>query len=285
MSYSLMKKLLVPSLLVLLAGCTGNDAAKKGVVTVEKGDESEITIDQDFVLPQPITLAQAFHDAGLSWQTGMINSTSRANTYALETDRILNLGVYSTDLAYCTLNNKPQEAGSCLVAIRTLAKKTGLESIYNNKDLTAKFEKDLGNPSELEDLIYEIQERSETYLENNNLRHIAAIQFAGAWLEGMYLGCDKALSEGGKMSTALYDQMTLLQNTVKGLQAYKHSDERLRNVTKGFTDIYDTWTKFDSVEKAGKNKNFEAPTLTSAEISTLVVKIRALRNAVVEPSV
>lgn len=272
-------------MLIVLAGCGGNGTSKKGIVTVEKGDASEITIDQDFVLPQPITLAQAFHDAGLSWKPGMINSTDRANNYALETDRILNIGVYSTDLAYCTLNNKPQEARSCLAAVRTLAKKTGLESIYNDKDLTAKYEKDLGNPSALEDLIYEIQERSETYLENNNLRHIAAIQFAGAWLEGMYLGCEKAQLEGGKMSSALYDQMTLLQNTVKGLQAYKHADDRLRNVTKGFADIYDTWTKFDSVEKAGKNKNFQAPTLTDAEISTLVIKIRALRNAVVEPIV
>ena len=76
-------KLIVPALALsaVIASCGGSDNdAKKNEVTVEENNfESE---DDAFVLPQPITMAQMFKDAGLQYVNGKTNPVSNKGTYS-----------------------------------------------------------------------------------------------------------------------------------------------------------------------------------------------------------
>jgi len=171
---------------LLFSACSGNDDTQKQQAKVEvTTDETTTSDENDFVLPPPNALAAAFKNAGLTYTAGKANPVSKKDTYSKKIDQLLNLGVYTTDLAYCAINNKTQEAREYLSAIQSLGSKVGLESVYSDKALIEKFDKNLGDQVVLEDLIYEIQDKSDAYLQDNDLRYLAAIEFAGAWAEGM----------------------------------------------------------------------------------------------------
>jgi hypothetical protein len=196
----------------------------------------------------------------------------------------LNLGVYSTDLAYCAINNKSQEARTYLLAIQDLGSKVGMESVFSDKALIEKFDKNLSDKDALTELIYEIQDKSDAYLEDNDLKYLAAVQFAGAWAEGIYLGIDDSKKKGD-LGTALVDQMVLLKNTIKALKKHPAKDDkRLQEVIGLFENVLSTYEGLESVKKANKNINFEVPKLTPAEFDQLAGKITELRNSIVSPS-
>jgi len=269
---------------LFLTACSNDKTPeeKKSVTETEttKNDES---IDDDFVLPQPIVLATAFRDAGLTYQPGKTNPVSAKDKYSLKIDQLLNLGVYSTDLAYCALNSKSQEARDYLSAVQSLGDKVGLSSVFSDKAMIERFDKSLDDPKALEGMIYELQEKSESYMQDNDLRHLSAVQFAGAWTEGMFLGIDDARKKA-TLGVAIVDQMVLLESTIKGLQNQPTEDARLKTILSSFQDILATYGNFSSVKAASKNANFEAPKLTPAEFDQLAQKITALRTSIVSPS-
>lgn len=285
MSTKIQVSIPILSAALLLSSCSGGDkpAKQKAEITAEVFDEKAVE-NNDYVLPQPITLAQAFKTAGLTYISGKTNPTSKKDSYSLKIDQLLNLGVYSTDLAYCAINNKSQEAHDYLSAIQNLGSKVGLESVFSDKTMIEKFDKNLGNSNALEELIYEIQEKSDAYLEDNDLRYIAAVEFAGAWAEGMYLGIDDSRKKLSTMGVAIVDQMTLLKNTIKGLKTHPSQDARLQEVINSFQQVLDTYSALESVKKATQNNNFKSPVLTAAEFEQIAKSITALRNGIVSPA-
>jgi hypothetical protein len=270
---------------LLFSACSGNDAPATNQAKVEIDvNESAASADQDFVLPPPNSLATAFKNAGLTYTPGKANPASKKDTYSKKIDQLLNLGVYTTDLAYCAINNKTQEAREYLSAIQVLGSKVGLESVYSDKALIEKFDKNIGDQQVLEDLIYEIQDKSDAFMQDNDLRYLAAVEFAGAWAEGMYLGVDDSRKKQAQMSVAIVDQMTLLKNTIKGLESHPSQDARLKEVIGMFRTVLTTYEGFASVKKAAKNVNFEAPKLTPEEFDILAAKIVTLRNGITTPA-
>lgn len=271
---------------LLLTSCSGNseNRKKKAEITTDVFDEKAVSEDQEYILPQPISLAQAFKNAGMTYTPGRTNPVSAKDHYALKIDQLLNLGVYSTDLAYCAINNKPQEAREYLAAIRHLGTRVGMESVFSDKAMLERFDKSLDNPTALEDLIYEIQEKSDAYLADNDMRYIAAVEFAGAWAEGMYLGIEDTRKKLSLMRVAIVDQMTLLRNTIKGLESHPSADKRLKAVTAEFRKVLETYNGFASVAKATANSNVVSPEITAEEFDQLAGQITALRNAIIAPT-
>lgn len=280
------KQLTIPAMaaVLLLASCGGGTTEKEQPKVEVTVDDMAVSDDNDFILPQPITLANAFKNAGLTYTPGKTNPASNKGNYVKKIDQLLNLGVYSTDLAYCAINNKTQEAREYLSAIQTIGTKVGMESVFSDKSLIEKFDKNLGNTDVIEELIYEMQDKSDTYLQDNDLKYLAAIEFAGAWAEGMYLGVDDSRKKQSDLSIALVEQISLLRNIIKGLESHPTKDERLQEVISAFNEVLDTYEGFASVKKVATNKNFTAPTLTDAEFETLATKIVSLRNGIVSPA-
>ncbi|WP_300660572.1 hypothetical protein [Fluviicola sp.] len=272
------------TLSLALASCGDSESDKKETATVETTTTtSQESSENDYVLPQPITLANAFKAAGLKYQAGKTNPVGNAEKYALKIDQLMNLGVYSTDLAYCAINSKSQEAREYLAVIQKVGSKVGLESVFADKELIAKFDKEMGNPVALENLIYDIQEKTDVYMEDNDLRYLGDIQFAGAWIEGMYLGIDNT-KEQAEIGKALVEQMSLLKNIIKGFKSHPgQEDARLKEVIALYEGVLNTYENQPSVKKVSKNINIETPELTEAEYQALAKEVKKVRDNIVKP--
>lgn len=267
----------------LVTSCKSDTAPTYEVEqTVEKPANKE-SVSVDFVLPQFISLAKSFQAAGLTYESGKTNDTKNTERYVTQNVQLLNIGVYSTDLAYCALNGKSQEARRFFRAVQDLGNSAGLDVIFSDKELMRRFDENIAKQQDIEDFIYEIQEKSESYMQDNDLRHLSLIQFAGAWVEGMYLGAENSqLLESGDIAQALADQMLLLQNILSGLEDYPNKDAVVDKITRKFKEINETYRNFESVKVAGNNPNKSAPELTSSELAALKKVIRDTRTWIVQ---
>lgn len=266
---------------LFLTSCGGGENKVKE--TTDVAEEMLDSDETDYVLPQPISLANAFKSAGLTYVNGKTNPTSKENDYTLKIDQLLNLGIYSTDLAYCAINDKTQEAREYLVAVQSLGSKVGLESVFSDKELIERFDKNLGDQGELENLIYDIQDKSDEYMQDNDLKYLGDIHFAGAWIEGMYLGIDDSRKKGD-LGTALVDQMALLKNILKGFKSHPaQEDKRLKEVIGLYEEILTTYEGFSSVKSTAENINTQTPELSSEEFDRLAAVIKKVRENVVKP--
>ena len=271
------------ALTLSLASCGSSETEKKEVATIETTEGTDGSSDNDYVLPPPISIANAFKDAGLAYNAGKTNPIANADNYSVKIDQLMNLGVFSTDMAYCVINSKTQEAREYLAVIQKMGSKVGLESVFSDKELITKFDKGLGDVEALTDVIYEIQDKSDEYMENNDLKYLGAIQFSGAWIEGLYLAIDNT-NDKTNVGKSLVEQMSLLKNIIKGFKSHPaQEDARLKAVIKMYEGILSTYENLASVKKVSKNINIETPQLTEAEYQALAKEVKMVRSNIVKP--
>ena len=270
-------------ILLTLFSCSGEDpqVADDGTEKKTLALDTNVVFESErfeFILPQPFALITSFEEVGLTYHPDKTNPIENVNEYTTRGDQLINFGVYSADLIYCVINEQHQQSILYFNAIKTLAEKFGMGAVFTENELAIEIEKNIANRSELEGLLVDVHERSQEYLEDNQMKYLAAIQFSGAWVEGMYLASTDFVSSKTDIGPKLIDQMSLLKNTIIGLQLYEERDveiETILNELKAFETVY---ANLDSVKSASVNEN---PTLTKQEIKIIADKIAAIRNLII----
>jgi hypothetical protein len=179
---------------------------------------------------------------------------------------------------YCIIHEQPQQSLLYFNSLKYLADKFGMGSIFTEDELALKIEENIANKAILEELLVDVHERSQEFLEDNQMKYLSAIQFSGAWIEGMYLASFDFENKPTEIGQKLVKQMSLLKNTILGLQMYEDRDIEINTVLdelKAFELIY---ANFDSVKSATVS---EIPDLTSKEIKIIAEKITAIRNIII----
>src|SRR5690554_426075 len=206
--YKLLKFAIILFGIGLITSCTNSeDNAEK-----KKLDASDIAVDEnnthvsgpvDFMLPRPFALITSFEKAGMKFESSRMNPPENVNQYTTEGKQLLNFGIYSADLVYSIINDQTQASIDNFNAIKELGGKLGMGSIFNEEELAHKIEENIADRSEMEKLLVDMHEKSQEYLASNEMRELAAVQFSGAWIEGMYLA-----------TFELYKKDTLLMSNI-----------------------------------------------------------------------
>ena len=258
----------------LLFACA--EAPKKEVEEVEVVEEVEEIEEEraELMLPSPIQIASMFNRSGLTYNAELPNSASSVSNYNTKTKKYLNFGVYSADMAYAVLNNKQQEAIDYLAAIKTLADETGMEAIFGSGDLINRFEKNIGERDSVLRILTEIKIKTDSYLQENKEQFKTAVLFAGAWIEGMYLGSKSA--EGNEMVTdRVLEQMDVANGLIEALKNQEDTSIDLTDLITQLEDLNNFFITNTTEDEEGYS------VLTSENMKTLSKKITAIRTMIV----
>ena len=271
----------------ILGACGGEEP--EDVVVV--GEDSTEALDEDifespdvdYHLPSPLQVASIFKKSGLEYNSGVTNDPDNAEGYTSELKKMLNFGVYSADMAYCVLNEQSNEGRIYLDAITSLAEEIGMEAVFENKDLMDRFDQNIENKDSIEILMIDIHERTEEYMEENDMQHHSAIHFAGAWTEGMYLGVYDYENNGQKdgLGAQITEQMAILGNIVKGLKDPKNDGMELGWLISDLETIQSTFDTFESVVAYYEDETAEELTLGDGEYDELGGLIKDLRAKII----
>ena len=270
---------------MLLASCN-NDTPKDDSTIESVNDstalsETEETNNVFYSLPSPLQIASIFKKSGLKYQDGITSNVKDPSKYTTNLLKSINLGIYSADLSYCVLNKQNQEAMNYMKLCRQLADNLGMGSVFEQNDLSKRFEKNLGNEDSLAYIIAELQMVTDMYLEENQQPQITAIVFSGAWIESMHLGSKLyEKSKDKSMSIKLSEQMTILGSIINALKVVKDKDPAISSLIDDVQAIKNIYDKLPSVTSNPVSVDDEEKeiTLTDNEIAQLTSKIQELRT-------
>src|SRR5690554_4723068 len=276
------KLILVGTGLLLITSCSNNEEntkapelKKTAIIEVDTTDVYT-SDDYDFVLPRPFALVSS-ENAGLDFVASCMNDPKNLEKYTTDGKQLLNFGVYSSDLVYSIISDQTQASITNFNAIKNLADKIGMGSIFNEEDLAKQIEDNISDREEMESLMIDVYERSQEFLENNDMRILAAVQFSGAWFEGMYLATfDVDKKDKKKLSHTIVDHMNLLKQAIKGLESYKERGEDTAEVLAQMKELQSTYKAFDSIKNT---KGF--PELSPEEIKIVTAKIHEIRELII----
>ena len=268
---------------LLLVAC-GSETAKDETVTAPAQDTTVVasaeTPDVTYSLPSPLQIASIFKKSGLKFKDGITSSMTDPAKYTTNLSKAINLGVYSADLSYTVLNKQTQSAMNYMKLSRQLADNLGMGTVFEQGNLSKRFEKNLGNEDSLAYIIAELQMVTDMYLDENDQQQITSIVFSGAWIESMYIG--SKVYEKGKdksLNNKLAEQMTILGSIVNALKVEEKKDPAITGLIadlQSIKDIYDALPSVKNNPNAAEDSDKDL-SLTDDEVTQLTTKIEALR--------
>lgn len=249
------------------------------VPQVEETQEVEVT--EEFVLPSTVQIGDLFRNSGLTYVNGFTLDPAKASSYNTTFDKYFAFGAYWTDMSYCALNGKSQEARKYMKVIKEVSTDLGAGEVLNDEDLLNRFDASLDNPDEILDILIEIDERTDAYVDDNDQGEFALVAFVGGWAEGMYLGVSTTSYEThSELTGKIIEQMVILDQLLVGLSQYEGSSKRVDAVLDGMKDMQSFFNEIPAIaEMEGSISEVKIP---SADMKVLGDKILALRALIVQ---
>lgn len=276
-------KLLFVAGLLALYSCSNSSqeekpAEKSTSTAVEEESIPEETEEEvSVIFPSAVDIMTVFKQAGLSYEKGITLPAEKHADFIRKEEKAIALGMYTADLAYCVVNQQQNQALGYIKAVRQVSELLGLSSVYENEILLKRFEQNINNEDSTLTILAEIQSETDMYIEENGLQDLAAVIFAGAWTEGMYLGVEANDDyDQESISTRVVEQMELLDNVVKMLQVSELGNVG-QSLLKDLSALQEQYSYFDSVTEAQQTETI--PTLSLSELNKLAKQIKTLRNA------
>ena len=272
--------LMIGAVVVGLTACPGSKKpevpAQKDTVAATEAPSDEKKI-QDFLhsLPSPLHVAKMFKKSGLKYISGVANPLDNASKYNSQVARALNLGVYSADLAYATLNNQNQVAINTFKACKTLADGLNMSSIFESTNLMGRFERNIGNADSLVLLMADLHMESEILLKETDRYDVVYTSFAGAWIESLYLATNLTYkSQNSEIAGRILQQTSALSKLIELLGQFQ-KDGNLEGVITGLNDIKAVMEKLTASGKPSTDAEYQK--IYSTE---LYPKVEALRKKI-----
>lgn len=218
-------------------------------------------------------LNEAFRDAGVSFNSSGMHSSSRASSYSNSKSQALNLGVYAADLNYAVCYQSESEMGKALDATLTLADKLGVRAAFNEDMLNKLMEADTNTNRSV--VLTNAYMAAEDQLYSEDRMALATYMIAGGWIEGMYLAAESMKDKAGNREIweGLFNHAYNYRNVVDMVTyvAEKQGDAE-------FKALLEELKKVNKAVKKIENAKRERP--SPVVIEELRTAITELRNSI-----
>lgn len=264
-----MKNILIGvSLSALLFSCggekkdqdkTNSDTTSINADTSAQATSAQVQQTVDFVenLPSPLHVSRIFKKSGLKYVSGLTNKPDAVSTYQSNTGKSLNLGVYSADLAYTSLNSQTQESVKYFKSIKGISDGLNMGSIFTNNQLIDRFEKNLGNQDSLIRIMAELQMESDMLLKETQRYDVVFLSFTGAWIESMYLASQIHEKQANpELAKKMAQQAATLSKLVKLLDGFK-TEVSVQNLIGELNTLQASLDKLTEGDKAATDPAFQ----------------------------
>jgi hypothetical protein len=271
--------------LLFTVACSNDQPAPDDQDSVK--EDTTATVDDDkpsSSLPSPLRVALMFQRSGLKYLPGLTNSPDNVTKYTTTFTRAQNMGVYSSDLAYCVLNKQTNEGQKYLKTIRDVGTAINLGKVFEQTNLYDRFNANINNNDSLGSIIADIQFQTDMQLEQNEQNELYAVIFAGAWVESMYIGAQVYRKDGNdNIVSALLEQMVVCKNIVTELKNNESKDPGIPGLITDLNDIQAAIDAMPSMKKLDENPDLEFSDLhpTKEELEPVIKKIEDLRAKIV----
>jgi hypothetical protein len=196
--------------------------------------------------------------------------------------KVINFGIYSCDLSYCSIFEMGSESLKYFKVIKTMGDEIGVSSAIK-PELLKRIEKNIGNSDSLAFITDDVYLSSFETLEGSKQGSTLALVVAGGWLESLFIATNLAVYEDNSpVISRLADQKYTLENLIDFFKKYEENQD-VMNVRKDFDGLLLEYNKIplkDAADSKSVNGKKSQDLVMSAEVfKNIAEKIKALRNS------
>ena len=256
--------------LLIVSGCkTGTKKAEETTIEKTKVPNEEVIKElAGYPIPDSYEITKLIYETGAPYILSLSNPASKAGDYITHRDKVLNLGVYATDLGYATTYMMKQATLNYLEASKTLIDDLGISTTFNI-DYAERIEKNLDDRDSLIAIVSESFGDTWNYLVENQQDVLARLVVCGSWIEGVYITTNVAsrARDNQEIMVILAKQKNSLNELVSMLEPVKDVEE----VVDIYNGLYDLQAIYNDVGES----------LTPEQVDQISSRIESLRSDIV----
>ncbi len=242
-------------------------------------------------VPEPSEIPYQLRATGADFDENLPNQPAKVDQYKTTNNKAaLNLGVYATDVGYVSVYEKVQNAINYIEAVEGLGDQLGISNALDPQ-MQDRFKNNLSNVDSLTSIVDEALKSSDQYLKDNERNSIAAMIFAGSFVEGLYISTqlvdtypEDLLPEEAKNEVLLgivrliTEQDKPLNDLLAALKGLEQDDE-VSSLVSQFEELAALYKELNIQEKIEKNQGDLI--LTDETIKGITGKVKEIRDGIV----
>ncbi|MBN2668415.1 MAG: hypothetical protein JXR60_04220 [Bacteroidales bacterium] len=229
---------------------------------------------QFYQLPSPVEMFMFMWEDGAPFYNTHLNPIENVDKYVDSKKKSLNLGIYSADLAYCTVYDKNQETMNLFSATKKLAEDLGLTEGFD-QSILERIDKNIENSDSLYRITSDSYSKTLTFLQSQGRTEVLPYIVYGGWLESLYIATQtvKKFNPESGIAERINDQGLLLENLIEFFNAIKVSDAYADTILKDLNSL-------DLLFK--KSAESEDGLMTKEVYGEVKEQVKTLRNQIVK---
>lgn len=229
-----MKHLFIFALITLSIQCSddNNTNTSKDIPIDTNYSLQKNQVYLQYNLPLPIELFEFIRNKG-AFKPTVLTSIISGNGYLFDTQKAILLGIYTADLAYCSVLENGQSTNNYTAIASSISSELFMENAYGSQ-FVHKLEQNIDNADSLIIITTNAYYETCNYLEQSGVINVLPFVIYGGWIESLYIICN---SVSNKITEDIIKQeilsvqpdidkiITYLYDVQIETSAYKYNDE------------------------------------------------------------
>jgi len=268
----LFKSIILAMFLGIVSSCSNSPTITDENADMAASDtiSEELTqIITQFKMPSPIEVYIFLWENETRFNKDALNSVENVNKYNSTVKKAINIGVYASDIAYCSVYDKNQLTMNYFAVSKKLADDLGLSEGFDDSFLK-RITDNIDNADSLYNISNESYIKATSYLQNNGQTQLLPYITFGGWLESMHIiiSSIKQYNANSNNIQILNDQGILLENLVDYYKSINTND-----------DINDIYTDLENLQAIyDKSLDNESEIISKEQFNSIKSNINDIRN-------
>lgn len=243
-------------------------------------------------IPSPIEIAMIIKNSGTGFKESLLNSQENFSLYNSDKEKALSIGIYSGDLGYINIYEKPFLTVNYLGTIKKLADDINIGQFFD-LDLVKRL---ASSNEKMDSLVYLTTEnfnKVDAFLRSQKRTNISILMVTGTWLEGLYIATQNyKAGDNPQIRDWIGNQKIIIDQLILGLSAFKNdpyfrqiSDDlsQLKEIYNNITITYE-YNEPESVEIDGRlviiDKSTSTVNITTEQVNSICNLVSEIRTKI-----
>lgn len=269
MKMNYLKLLFLSSISLVMYSCNNTTPPTENVLEDSTSTNEVSELQKSTVkIPSPIELFSFIYNANAKFNKGNLNSVDNRTKYITNQKKAINLGIYASDLGYCTVFKQNKETFSYFSVTKKMADDLGLTEGFNEK-IVKRLDQNMSNSDSLYQISNDSYSTAVRFLEQQGQGNLLPLMLTGSWLESVNIAIKSVdkFDPNNEIVIRIADQGLLLENI---LEMYKSlgEDTKDADIYKKLLDLQQSFDKlYDNADQV----------ITKRQFDEILSKIKAMR--------
>jgi hypothetical protein len=249
---TLIKALTLLSISTIIISCSNSPTINdEQLQTIEQDSTTKklTEIITQFKMPSPVDVYIFLWEDETRFTQEALNPLENVNKYNNTVKKAVNLGIYASDVAYCSVYGKNQLTMNYFAVSKKLADDLGLTEGFDEAFIK-RINDNINNADSLYEITNDSYSQAVSYLQASGQTHLLPFITFGGWIESVNTICltIKKFEKSPTGIQLLTDQGILLENLIDYYNSINTNDDintiltDLKNLQKIYNQIFDSET-------------------------------------------